>query len=139
MIQEVTSAQCGRDLAPYTYRRVILATLVAAGMKRPVSEVYCPSPYLAVPHLQAVQAVQAVVPPPQATPVPFTPAFSPAFTHSLTPVSVTPALTPLSVTPAVTHFTPMMHFIDQVGRPCPAPVAPPSSLLPSQHSLLSTY
>ncbi|XP_071543671.1 polypyrimidine tract-binding protein 1 isoform X6 [Panulirus ornatus] len=84
-------------------------------MKRPVSEVYCPSPYLAVPHLQAVPAVQAVVPPPQATPVPFTPAFSPAFTHSLTPVSVTPALTPVSVPPAVTHFTPMMHFIDQRG------------------------
>ncbi|XP_069186114.1 polypyrimidine tract-binding protein 2 isoform X8 [Procambarus clarkii] len=92
-------------------------------MKRPVSEVYCASPYLAVQQLQAaVPPPQGAVPPPQATHVPYTlhqslaPAFTPAFTHSLTPVTVSPALAPLSVSPALTHFTPMMHFIhDQRG------------------------
>ncbi|XP_063587961.1 polypyrimidine tract-binding protein 2-like isoform X11 [Penaeus indicus] len=78
-------------------------------MKRPVSEVYCASPYLAVPQLQAVQAA---VPHPQAAAVPYTlhqslqPAFTTAFTHALAPVSVSPALT---------HFSPMMHFMDQRG------------------------
>ncbi|XP_042865186.1 polypyrimidine tract-binding protein 1-like isoform X6 [Penaeus japonicus] len=78
-------------------------------MKRPVSEVYCTSPYLAVPQLQAVQAA---VPHPQAAAVPYTlhqslqPAFTTAFTHALAPVSVSPALT---------HFSPMMHFMDQRG------------------------
>ncbi|XP_047496770.1 polypyrimidine tract-binding protein 1-like isoform X8 [Penaeus chinensis] len=78
-------------------------------MKRPVSEVYCASPYLALPQLQAVQAA---VPHPQAAAVPYTlhqslqPAFTTAFTHALAPVSVSPALT---------HFSPMMHFMDQRG------------------------
>ncbi|XP_045134707.1 polypyrimidine tract-binding protein 1-like isoform X5 [Portunus trituberculatus] len=88
-------------------------------MKRPVSEVYCTSPYIAVPQLQGLQAA---VPPPQAAPVPYplhqsslAPAYSPAFTHALTPVSVSPALTPVSVSPVLPHYNPMMHFIDQRG------------------------
>ncbi|KAK3878276.1 hypothetical protein Pcinc_017096 [Petrolisthes cinctipes] len=100
-------------------------------MKRPVSEVYCTSPYYAVPQLQAlpqaaVPPVQAAIPPPQPAPVPYTlhqsslaPAYTPVFTHSLTPVTVSPALAPVSVSPVLTHFNPMMHFIDQVGPATP--------------------
>ncbi|MPC83594.1 hypothetical protein E2C01_078306 [Portunus trituberculatus] len=106
-------------------------------MKRPVSEVYCTSPYIAVPQLQGLQAA---VPPPQAAPVPYplhqsslAPAYSPAFTHALTPVSVSPALTPVSVSPVLPHYNPMMHFIDQVGFPCPGVASPP----PHLYSLIS--
>ncbi|XP_069948816.1 polypyrimidine tract-binding protein 1 isoform X2 [Cherax quadricarinatus] len=92
-------------------------------MKRPVSEVYCASPYLAVQQLQAAVPPHAAFNPPQAAPVPYAlhqsslgPAFTPAFTHTLTPVTVSPALTPVSMSPGLTHFTPMMHFIhDQRG------------------------
>lgn len=104
-------------------------------MKRPVSEVYCTSPYIAVPQLQGLQAA---VPPPQAAPVPYplhqsslAPAYSPAFTHALTPVSVSPALTPVSVSPVLAHYNPMMHFIDQVGCPCPGVTSPPPQFLSS--------
>ncbi|KAK4322940.1 hypothetical protein Pmani_006338 [Petrolisthes manimaculis] len=115
-------------------------------MKRPVSEVYCTSPYYAVPQLQALPTVQppvqAAVPPPQPAPVPYTlhqsslaPAYTPIFSHSLTPVTVSPALAPVSVSPVLTHFNPMMHFIDQVTLDrCVAPCLVWSCLLSAASS-----
>ncbi|XP_068236252.1 polypyrimidine tract-binding protein 2 isoform X6 [Palaemon carinicauda] len=97
-------------------------------MKRPVSEIYCASPYLALPqlpvvapHAAAAAAAAAVT---AAAAVPFTPHQYPQnhHHHHLAPAAAyPPAFTPPSVSQALTqvpvshHFTPIMHFIDQRG------------------------
>ncbi|XP_066940845.1 polypyrimidine tract-binding protein 2 isoform X12 [Macrobrachium rosenbergii] len=102
-------------------------------MKRPVSEIYCATPYIAVPQLpvvppSAAAAAHAHAAAAATAVVPFTPphhhhhhlapaaAYPPAFTpplHTTTAVGAASVSQALTTVPVTHHFTPIMHFIDQ--------------------------
>ncbi|XP_066940880.1 polypyrimidine tract-binding protein 2 isoform X44 [Macrobrachium rosenbergii] len=104
-------------------------------MKRPVSEIYCATPYIAVPQLpvvppSAAAAAHAHAAAAATAVVPFTPphhhhhhlapaaAYPPAFTpplHTTTAVGAASVSQALTTVPVTHHFTPIMHFIDQRG------------------------